>query len=436
MTSRLALDGGQSGCRARDAAGHIWEGVGIDTSRPRIPQLAAAVRAAAPEGAEHVLVGTTGLGVEDTAAALLDELRDHGTQSVHLAHDSVTSYLGALGDRTGCVVAAGTGVVTLAAGVTTAARVDGWGWILGDAGSGFWIGRRAIDMALRAYDGRGPATALLDLVRADFGDPSLAYLTLQDDPRRVTRTPTYAKQVDALAETAAVDLGAVGGDLGGGGLPVLDGGLDRGVGRRVQARRQLGARLARERLAEGGPELLAAEDLSLHEVVVRSLERTVRVVRRTPGHVVADDLAERLRRRAAVRAEAAVLRVQGGEVGPVRRVRRAVTRVRVGHFVDEEPGHVTGIRLVVREQLREVETDGVRPGEAVVAGHPSADRRRVQLQHTRLRVERVEVRGAADRIEGAPDHRHDRPVRLVGPVLPREREAPVRLDPGLEPVHG
>ena len=201
MTSRLALDGGQSGCRARNAVEHIWEGVGIDTARPRIPQLAAAVRAAAPEGTERVLVGTTGLGVEDTAAALLDELRDHGTKCVHLAHDSVTSYLGALGDRTGCVVAAGTGVVTLSAGATTAARVDGWGWILGDAGSGFWIGRRAIDMALRAYDGRGPATALLDLVRADFGDPSLAYLTLQADPRRVARTAAYAKQVDALAET-------------------------------------------------------------------------------------------------------------------------------------------------------------------------------------------------------------------------------------------
>ena len=204
MTSRVALDGGQSGCRAQDAAGRIWEGVGIDTSRPRIPQLAAAVRAAAPEGAERVLVGTTGLGVEDTAAALLDELRDHGTKSVHLAHDSVTSYLGALGDRTGCVVAAGTGVVTLAAGVTTAARVDGWGWILGDAGSGFWIGRRAIDMALRAYDGRGPATALLELVRADFGDPSLAYLTLQADPHRVARTAAYARRVDALAETDEV----------------------------------------------------------------------------------------------------------------------------------------------------------------------------------------------------------------------------------------
>ena len=204
MTSRVALDGGQSGCRALDASGHVWEGIGIDTSRPRIPQLAAAVRAAAPDGAQRVLVGTTGLGVEDTAAALLEALRDHGTRCVYLAHDSVTSYLGALGDRTGSVVASGTGVVTLAAGATTAARVDGWGWILGDAGSGFWIGRRAIDMALRAYDGRGPSTALLDLVRDDFGDPSLAYLTLQADPQRVARTAAYAKRVDALAETDEV----------------------------------------------------------------------------------------------------------------------------------------------------------------------------------------------------------------------------------------
>jgi N-acetylglucosamine kinase-like BadF-type ATPase len=123
---------------------------------------------------------------------------------VRLAHDSVTSFLGALGDRPGCVVAAGTGVVTLAAGTTQAARVDGWGWILGDAGSGFWIGRRAIDMALRAFDGRGPRTALLDLVRADFGDPALAYLTLQADPHRVARTAAYARKVDDLAATDAV----------------------------------------------------------------------------------------------------------------------------------------------------------------------------------------------------------------------------------------
>lgn len=204
MTSRVALDGGQSGCRARNAAGTIWEGIGIDTSRPRIPQLAAAVRAAAPEGAEKVLVGTTGLGAEDTAAALLAELREHGTRTVLLAHDSVTSYLGAVGDRPGCVVASGTGVVTLAVGATQAARVDGWGWILGDAGSGFWIGRRAIDMALRAFDGRGPQTALLDLVRADFGDPALAYLTLQADPHRVARTAAYARKVDDLAATDSV----------------------------------------------------------------------------------------------------------------------------------------------------------------------------------------------------------------------------------------
>ena len=110
MTSRVALDGGQSGCRARDAAGRIWEGIGIDTSKPRIPQLAAAVRAAAPDGAERVLLGTTGLGPDDTAAALLEALHDHGTRSVYVAHDSVTSYLGALSDRTGCVIAAGTGL--------------------------------------------------------------------------------------------------------------------------------------------------------------------------------------------------------------------------------------------------------------------------------------------------------------------------------------
>ncbi len=53
-----------------------------------------------------------------------------------------------------------------ASAATRVARVDGWGNIMGDAGSGYWIGREALDAVMRAYDGRGPQTALTDVVRA------------------------------------------------------------------------------------------------------------------------------------------------------------------------------------------------------------------------------------------------------------------------------
>ncbi|HET9770573.1 MAG TPA: hypothetical protein VFS16_06775, partial [Acidimicrobiia bacterium] len=50
------------------------------------------------------------------------------------------------------------------------ACVDGWGHLLGDTGSGFWIGRRGLDAALRAHDGRGGGSPrLARLVERDIG---------------------------------------------------------------------------------------------------------------------------------------------------------------------------------------------------------------------------------------------------------------------------
>ena len=41
-----------------------------------------------------------------------------------------------------------------------AARAGGWGYVLGDEGSGYWIGRAALRAVLREADRRGPATLL------------------------------------------------------------------------------------------------------------------------------------------------------------------------------------------------------------------------------------------------------------------------------------
>ena len=70
----------------------------------------------------------------------------------------------------GTVVIAGTG--SIAYGRTAdgrAARAGGWGYVLGDEGSGYWIGRLALRAVVRASDGRGPATAMADPVLRHFG---------------------------------------------------------------------------------------------------------------------------------------------------------------------------------------------------------------------------------------------------------------------------
>lgn len=209
-TGTLAIDAGQSGIKVRhsDVAGvSEWAAPGIRTDLPLLPQLAHVIEQAAESAhsAEVVGLGVSGLtGDASDAGFLLAAAAPLGARTVHLAHDSITAYLGALGDQRGAVVAAGTGVVTLAVGATEVARVDGWGNLIGDAGSGYWLGRAALDAVMREHDGRGPATALTEVVRADFPDLESAYIELQADPARVQRIASYARQVAAVAESDAV----------------------------------------------------------------------------------------------------------------------------------------------------------------------------------------------------------------------------------------
>ena len=200
----LALDCGQSSITWSliDADGEqVGSRKGVDTSRAIEPQLVEAVRSiieTTGAGPVSVACGSSGLD-RPNAQAVMHGLADTSVRDVALAHDSTTSYLGALGEAPGVMIASGTGVVTLAVGLREVARVDGWGWIMGDAGSAYWIGQNALEAAMRGYDGRRTATVLTDVVAADFPDLELAYLELQGDPDRVARVASYAAKVDHVA---------------------------------------------------------------------------------------------------------------------------------------------------------------------------------------------------------------------------------------------
>ncbi|MFK4731518.1 BadF/BadG/BcrA/BcrD ATPase family protein [Agromyces mediolanus] len=211
--SVLAIDAGQTGVKVRHRSpdGLVeWAEPGVRTDRPLLPQLADAIRGAAARGlsAEAVGIGTTGLTAPDfDAEPLIEAAAPLGTRSLILAHDSITAYLGALDEEPGVVVAAGTGVVTLAVGAVDVARIDGWGNIMGDAGSGYWIGRAALEAVMRAHDGRGEPTALTAVVREEFPELEDAYIVLQGDGERIRRVARYTRAVAELAERDAVAAG-------------------------------------------------------------------------------------------------------------------------------------------------------------------------------------------------------------------------------------
>lgn len=81
-------------------------------------------------------------------------IRVHNDGTVALA-------CGTRGLLEGVVVICGTGTIALAYREGLSARAAGWGPRLGDVGCGYDIGRRVLKAAVRAHDGRGPATAML-----------------------------------------------------------------------------------------------------------------------------------------------------------------------------------------------------------------------------------------------------------------------------------
>lgn len=70
----------------------------------------------------------------------------------------------------GVVIISGTGSICYGRNTNgEAARSGGWGYVLGDEGSGYWIGRAALRAVLRQADRRGPETALTPMLLAHFG---------------------------------------------------------------------------------------------------------------------------------------------------------------------------------------------------------------------------------------------------------------------------
>ena len=83
-----------------------------------------------------------------------------------------------------------------------AARYPALGWETGDWGGAEALGREALFVAARAEDGRGEATALVDLVRAHFERPT-AVAVGEDVHYRRLRPPRLGELAPGVVATAA-----------------------------------------------------------------------------------------------------------------------------------------------------------------------------------------------------------------------------------------
>ena len=115
-----------------------------------------------------LFVGAAGAGREPERDELRKALRaENLAPKVVVATDIEISLAAAFDDGPGIVVSAGTGSVAVGRDRSGAQhRIGGYGWQMGDEGSGYAIGRAALGAVSRAVDGRSPRTALSDRVLA------------------------------------------------------------------------------------------------------------------------------------------------------------------------------------------------------------------------------------------------------------------------------
>jgi glucosamine kinase len=130
---------------------------------------------------EHVTpkvlyVGVAGVGREPEREALWRALIARElAEDVAVHPDAMIALDDAFGEGPGVLLIAGTGSVAFGrAPDGTFARCGGWGPVLGDEGSGAWIGRRALNVATASADGREPESALVDalLTAIEADDPA------------------------------------------------------------------------------------------------------------------------------------------------------------------------------------------------------------------------------------------------------------------------
>jgi N-acetylglucosamine kinase-like BadF-type ATPase len=115
-----------------------------------------------------LLVGAAGAGREPEREELRKALRSENVaERVVVTTDIEIALAAAFAEGPGIVVSAGTGSVAVGRdGTGRQHRIGGYGWQMGDEGSGYAIGRAALGAVSRATDGRSPRTALTERVLA------------------------------------------------------------------------------------------------------------------------------------------------------------------------------------------------------------------------------------------------------------------------------
>jgi glucosamine kinase len=220
----LGVDGGATKTLAavlEVAEGRVTTGTAGPTNADAVGVEAAlqAATGAIQDALDAAGVGGGDLGASVVAVAgtippqLDDTIRQRvGIERVYVLNDVVAAWAAGTGCRSGIATIAGTGSHVF--GVNDAGeswRVGGWGHILGDEGSAYWLGLGGLRASLHYRDGSGPPTSILERAEAFYSLEKIENLQplLYGKPLTKAEIAAFATEVAAAAaegDAVAVDL--------------------------------------------------------------------------------------------------------------------------------------------------------------------------------------------------------------------------------------
>lgn len=208
MTRILGLDAGGTGSRAvvvqdgEVVSRHELGPMNVLLHRDTLQRLATLIR---DTGVDAAGLGLAGVQEAEDARRVAEALQSMTSVPIAATDDSEVALFGAFNGAPGAIVIAGTGSIACGRDqLHDTLRVGGYGFLLGDEGGGYWIGREAVRAALRARDGLGPATALEGIVTSVFGDLTSAIRQVHEAPSNRPLLAQLVPLVAALDDPVAV----------------------------------------------------------------------------------------------------------------------------------------------------------------------------------------------------------------------------------------
>jgi N-acetylglucosamine kinase-like BadF-type ATPase len=171
--------------------------VGVERACDEIKSVVEGLAAKAGLNGENdvtLFAGLAGAGRPEDQKALVARLAEViAAAKISVNSDAIAALYGAFPSGTGIILIAGTGSICYGKDRWDRHyRTGGWGFLLGDEGSGYFLGQQAIIAALKSVDGRGKATVLRQRIETAFSLESIEKIISPLYSGQISRTDVAA----------------------------------------------------------------------------------------------------------------------------------------------------------------------------------------------------------------------------------------------------